>query len=72
MRLPYSPEPLLGINFSSRGMYWLATGMLLVSLLIVYRVRRSRFGRALVAVREDEVLAAFLGVNVVATSSRPM
>jgi branched-chain amino acid transport system permease protein len=66
MRVQYSPEPLLGFNFAnSRGLYWLATGMLLVSLLAVFLVQRSRFGRALVAVREDEVLAAFLGINVV-------
>ena len=66
MRVLYSPEPLLGFNFAnSRGLYWLAAGMLLVSLLVVFLVQRSRFGRALVAVREDEVLAAFLGINVV-------
>ena len=66
MRVLYSPEPLLGVNFSSaKGLYWLAIGMLLVSLSIVFLVQRSRFGRALVAVREDEVLAAFLGINVV-------
>jgi len=66
MRVLYSPEPLLGFNFAtSKGLYWLATGMLLVSLLVVFLVQRSRFGRALVAVREDEVLAAFLGINVV-------
>jgi branched-chain amino acid transport system permease protein len=66
MRVLYSPEPLLGLNFAtSKGLYWLATGMLLVSLLVVFLVQRSRFGRALVAVREDEVLSAFLGINVV-------
>jgi branched-chain amino acid transport system permease protein len=66
MRVLYSPEPLLGFNFAtSKGLYWLATGMLLVSLLVAFLVQRSRFGRALVAVREDEVLAAFLGINVV-------
>lgn len=66
MRVLYSPEPLLGFSFANpRGLYWLAAGMLLVSLLVVFLVQRSRFGRALVAVREDEVLAAFLGINVV-------
>lgn len=66
MRIAYSPAPFFGIDLSSaRGLYWLAAGMLLVCLLVTAYVQRSRFGRGLVAVREDETLAAFLGVNVV-------
>jgi branched-chain amino acid transport system permease protein len=65
MRIAYAPSPVLGFEFgSARGLYWLAVGMLLVSLAVVCAVERSRFGRALVAVREDETLAAFLGINV--------
>jgi branched-chain amino acid transport system permease protein len=65
MRVTYSPEPLFGMSFASgRGMYWIAVAMLLVSLAVVFLVQRSRFGRALIAVREDEVLASFLGINV--------
>lgn len=66
MRVMYTPTPLLGFDFSSgRGLYWLAVGMLLVCLVISLVIERSRFGRGLVAVREDETLASFLGVNVV-------
>jgi branched-chain amino acid transport system permease protein len=65
MRITYAPEALLGFNFAnSRGMYWIAVGMLLVTLAVVFFIQRSRFGRALIAVREDEVLASFLGINV--------
>ena len=65
MRVLYGPEPLFGLNIaSSKGMYGLAVAMLLITLAVVFFVQRSRFGRALVAVREDEVLASFLGVNV--------
>jgi branched-chain amino acid transport system permease protein len=65
MRVTYAPEPLLGFSFaSSRGMYWIAIAMLLISLAVVFSVQRSRFGRALIAVREDEVLASFLGIDV--------
>jgi branched-chain amino acid transport system permease protein len=65
MRVTYAPEVLFGFNFANgRGMYWIAVGMLLVSLGVVFLVQRSRFGRALIAVREDEVLASFLGINV--------
>jgi branched-chain amino acid transport system permease protein len=65
MRVTYSPEPLFGLNLANgRGLYWVAITMLLISLAVVFVVQRSRFGRALIAVREDEVLASFLGINV--------
>jgi branched-chain amino acid transport system permease protein len=66
MRVMYSPGSLLGLDFASgRGLYGLAVAALLVSLAVVVVVQRSRFGRALIAVREDETLASFLGINVV-------
>jgi branched-chain amino acid transport system permease protein len=65
MRILYAPPPLFGIDVgSTRGMYALALAMFGVSLTVVFLVQRSRFGRALVAVREDEVLASFLGIDV--------
>lgn len=66
MRVMYSPTPVFGVDLSSgKGLYWLAVGMLLICLLASVLIQRSRFGRGLVAVREDETLASFLGVNVV-------
>ena len=66
MRVMYSPTPVLGIDLSSaKGLYWLAAGMLVVCLAISVAIRHSRFGRGLVAVREDETLASFLGIHVV-------
>ena len=66
MRVLYAPAPVLGFELSSaKGLYWLAVGMLLVCLLVTVAIQRSRFGRGLVAVREDETLASFLGINVV-------
>ena len=66
MRVMYAPAPVLGFQLSSaKGLYWLAVGMLLVCLLVTVFIQRSRFGRGLVAVREDETLASFLGINVV-------
>jgi branched-chain amino acid transport system permease protein len=66
MRVMYAPAPLLGVDLSSaKGLYWLAAGMLLVCMLVSLFIQRSRFGRGLVAIREDETLASFLGVNVV-------
>lgn len=66
MRVMYTPGSLFGVDLSSaKGLYWLAAGMLLICLLVTAFIQRSRFGRGLVAVREDETLASFLGVNVV-------
>lgn len=65
LRVLYFPEPILGLNFgNSQGFYYLAVGMLLVCLVTVFLIQRSRFGRGLVAIREDEILANSLGVNV--------
>ena len=58
------------IRFSAtdqRNWYWL---MLAVGLLTVFLVRRlyeSRLGRAWQAIREDEIAAASMGVNLVST-----
>jgi len=66
MRVMYAPAPVLGFQLSSaKGLYMLAAGMLIVCLLVTVAIQRSRFGRGLVAVREDETLASFLGINVV-------
>lgn len=65
LRILYSPEPAFGLDFSSyRGAYVLAVAALVLSLLVVAVTRRSRLGRALVAVREDEVLAGSLGIDI--------
>lgn len=64
-RLMYAPESVLGIDFSeARGIYLLAVAVLLVSIGTVILIKRSRFGRALVAIREDEILASSLGIAV--------
>jgi branched-chain amino acid transport system permease protein len=50
-----------------RPWYWTALGMVLVVLFINIRVRDSRLGRAWIALREDEVAAASMGVPLVKT-----
>src|SRR3954447_9803280 len=50
-----------------RPWYWVALGMVLLVLFINIRVRDSRLGRAWIAVREDEVAAASMGVPLVRT-----
>ena len=50
-----------------RPWYWTALGMLLLILFIASRLRDSRLGRAWIAIREDEVAAASMGVPLVKT-----
>ncbi|MDQ3693237.1 MAG: hypothetical protein M3464_06385 [Chloroflexota bacterium] len=58
------------INFSSGDLdnwYWLVVAVGVLSLFIINRVYKSRLGRAWQAVREDEVAASSMGVNLVRT-----
>jgi branched-chain amino acid transport system permease protein len=50
-----------------RPWYWTALGLVLLVLFVNFRLRDSRLGRAWIAVREDEVAAASMGVPLVRT-----
>jgi len=47
--------------------YYLIVAVLMLSVLITARLRTSRVGRAWAAMREDEVAAASMGINLVTT-----
>jgi branched-chain amino acid transport system permease protein len=57
LRYPLELEPI----------YYVALVMVILVLFINRRLRDSRLGRAWIAVREDEVAAAAMGVNLVRT-----
>jgi branched-chain amino acid transport system permease protein len=50
-----------------RPWFLVALGMVLIVLFVNYRLRESRLGRAWIALREDEVAAASMGVPLVKT-----
>jgi branched-chain amino acid transport system permease protein len=50
-----------------RPWYWTALAMAMLTLLVNARLRESRLGRAWIAIREDEVAAASMGVPLVKT-----
>jgi len=50
-----------------RPWYWTALGLVVLVLFVNFRLRDSRLGRAWIAVREDEVAAASMGVPLVRT-----
>jgi branched-chain amino acid transport system permease protein len=55
---------LFGLELSSVTLYYyLFVLMVVVSVLICYRMERSRIGRAWMAIREDEVAAKAMGIN---------
>jgi branched-chain amino acid transport system permease protein len=66
INLPWSNE-LVYTDFNLKPAYWVALGMVVFTIFVNRRLRDSRLGRAWIAVREDEVAAASMGVNLVRT-----
>jgi branched-chain amino acid transport system permease protein len=62
--LPFT-ETFTSLNL--RPWFWTALGMVALVLFVNFRLRDSRLGRAWIAVREDEVAAASMGVPLVRT-----
>ncbi len=64
--IPGIPKPsILGFEFSSPALFLLLSAVFaFLALLILYRVSASPFGRALKAIREDELAASALGKRV--------
>ncbi len=53
--------------FNLRPFYWFVLGLVALVLFCNFRLRDSRLGRAWIAIREDEVAAASMGVPLVKT-----
>ena len=60
------PRPALpGIDFTrDHNFYWLSVACLGAAAYLVYRLRHSRIGGALLALREDEIAAASQGIRL--------
>lgn len=52
---------------STRPWYYLGLLIIIFSVLIIMSLRSSRLGRAWAAIREDEVAAAHMGINITRT-----
>jgi branched-chain amino acid transport system permease protein len=58
----------MGIDFDNETVfYYLCLGLLLLTLWVVRNIRSSRWGRNLVAVRDNDKAAASFGVGVITT-----
>ncbi len=62
--ISYNPDPWVYQFADRRGFYFVAMILWLITLFISYRIRRSRFGYQVLAVRDDEVAAARGGISV--------
>jgi branched-chain amino acid transport system permease protein len=66
VNFPWSDTPFK-YPLELRPIYYVGLAMLLLVIFFNRRLRDSRLGRAWIAVREDEVAAAAMGVNLVRT-----
>jgi ABC-type branched-subunit amino acid transport system ATPase component/ABC-type branched-subunit amino acid transport system permease subunit len=57
------PLPTWSLDIQNWPFYYSLVGLLALSLLMSWRIRRTKFGMGLVAMREDEDKAATVGVN---------
>jgi ABC-type branched-subunit amino acid transport system ATPase component/ABC-type branched-subunit amino acid transport system permease subunit len=57
------PLPTWSLDIQNWPFYYALVGLLAISLLMSWRIRRTKFGMGLVAMREDEDKAATVGVN---------
>ncbi len=55
------------VNSGQATWYWLILLVGLLTIFLISRLRDSRLGRAWMAMREDEVAASFMGINLVQT-----
>lgn len=59
------PPRIAGYALNARDLYWLVLTLVVLTLIGVANLVRSRFGRALVAVRDNPVAATASGVSLV-------
>ena len=57
------PLPMWSIDIQNWPFYYSLVALLVASLLMSWRIRRTKFGMGLVAMREDEDKAATIGVD---------
>jgi branched-chain amino acid transport system permease protein len=63
------PADYLGTTNSDRVFLWTALVFLLITVFCSWRMRDSRLGRAWIAIREDEIAAAAMGIPLMRTKT---
>lgn len=68
--LSIAPASLFGFEFASdRAIYYLCLAITAIMTFGAYGIVRGRFGRAFVAVRDDDVASGIMGIDVVRTKA---
>lgn len=66
-----SPPAIGDFTFPTTGNPWpyylTMVGLIIISMILIYRLQDSRLGRSWMAIREDELAAAANGINTVST-----
>lgn len=62
--LPPDWTPFDGRKDTAKWLFWLSLALLIVVAVVASNLLRSRIGRAMVSVRDNETAAAVMGVNV--------
>jgi ABC-type branched-subunit amino acid transport system ATPase component/ABC-type branched-subunit amino acid transport system permease subunit len=57
------PIPMWDVAYQYWPFYYVLFGLLALALLLSWRIRRTKFGTGLIAMREDEDKAATVGIN---------
>lgn len=66
-------HPIAFMQFTDRRHYtWVALAMVFAAMIVTYLVERSRFGRALVAIKQNEAAAEAAGIDTTAWKLRAM
>lgn len=64
IRIP--PQTLFGFDLSSeQSFYWFCLVMCILAMMVTLNLRRSYIGRALVAIRDNDIAARTMGINLV-------
>ncbi len=63
--LGLAPARIGGFNFQSdQSLYYLIMGVTVIMLFFAFNLTRSRVGRALMAVRDNDIVAEIMGINL--------
>jgi branched-chain amino acid transport system permease protein len=69
LTLGFLPEDFQSISNSDSWYFWMALTFVALTLFCSIRLRDSRLGRAWVAIREDEIAAAAMGIPLMKTKT---
>lgn len=65
MGIPLDPVVIFGVDFSSpKTFYWLCLFVAVVTMLVTLNIKRSRVGRAFMAIRDNDIAARAMGISL--------